>query len=265
MERMPESSGGDDREQEQRREERQREREEVAIISLPVFDQRSMGSWGSADSWSTAPEERSFTFLLRSFPASAKSLLVFQTTAAVKTHHGFLHAREDLANALQGHCPAGPRSLVRFLSSQTLFCYFMLSIIFLFTLTIINFSCVTLPTERSEVMFSYRAALVWLRDPVFCSRVPQQDKCMLMKNQNRPERESIRRSQNPAARSAGSPSTGINNQSLSLSYRITCQYRDLNPKSLWSVVSVHRPAAGMVYGDGAVKVLQLLRVIYLWV
>ena len=32
-------------------------------------------------------------------PASAKSLLVFQTRAAVKTHHGFLHARKDLANA----------------------------------------------------------------------------------------------------------------------------------------------------------------------
>lgn len=32
------------------------------------FDQWSMGNRGSADSWSTAPEERSFTFLLALSP-----------------------------------------------------------------------------------------------------------------------------------------------------------------------------------------------------
>lgn len=55
------------------KEERQREREElkneeVAFISLPVFDQWSMGNRGSADNWSTASEERSFTFLLACSP-----------------------------------------------------------------------------------------------------------------------------------------------------------------------------------------------------
>lgn len=79
---MPENSREDGREQEKKKagaslvrqkEERQREREElkneeVAFISLPVFDQWSMGNRGSADNWSTASEERSFTFLLACSP-----------------------------------------------------------------------------------------------------------------------------------------------------------------------------------------------------
>lgn len=56
-----------------------------------------------------------------SFPASAKSLLVFQSTAAVKTHYGILHARKDLSNAPQCHCPASPHLVLQFLTGQTLF------------------------------------------------------------------------------------------------------------------------------------------------
>lgn len=83
---MPESSRGDGREKE--REKRQREagqrqkeeveNEEVVIISLPVFDQWSMGNRGSAESWSTAPEERSSTFLLALSPLLQNHLQSFR-------------------------------------------------------------------------------------------------------------------------------------------------------------------------------------------
>lgn len=110
-ERQNRSEGGRESAGRQR-ESKEVENEEVAIISLPVFDQWSMGNCGSTGSWSTAPEERSFKFLLASFPASAKSLVVFQITAAVKTVHGLIQSREDHANALWFHCPAAPYSLV---------------------------------------------------------------------------------------------------------------------------------------------------------
>lgn len=100
------------------REREEEDNEEMAVICLPVFDQWSVGSRGGADSWSTAPEERGFTFLLALSLASAKSRLVFQTTAAVKTHRGS-DARTAQANALWCHCPAGPHPRVQFLSEQT--------------------------------------------------------------------------------------------------------------------------------------------------
>lgn len=69
----------------------------------------------------------------------------------MKTHHGLLHARKDLANTLQCHCPPGPRLLVWFLAVQSLFLivfhykWFAVGIILIFFLS-----------EGSEVMFHYR-------------------------------------------------------------------------------------------------------------
>lgn len=208
MERMPESSRGDDREKE-------REKAAVAWVRQKESEAKTKGGgreWGGGHHippclWSVVHGElrqcrelvhsscgTQFHIPPCSFPASAKSPPVFQTWAAVKTHHGLLHARKDLANTLQCHCPAGPHSLVQLLSGQSLFySYLMFSIICYFSLGWQwGISCyLSLSTDGSQV---------WVRDSVFCSRPLLQDKSLLMKSQDSPV-DCIRSSQKPTHKS----------------------------------------------------------------
>lgn len=153
----------------------------------------------------------------------------------MKTHHGLLHARKDLANTQQCHCPSGPHLLVQFLSGQTLFYshpMFFNDILFLVGIIINFFSC---QQKSQRSCHGDRAALVWLSDPVFCSQALQQDKCRLM-NQGCPVE--------------GHPWTGTANFSAAVSLDTGTWTQ--TPFEAWSQCT--SPLARIVYGDRSVKV-----------